>query len=382
MPNGLMRLNTQAKLLFVYFLRSSARSAIGLGQQSATLTQAFDSSQSFSHSFSSISNASRAANGHRFNRNSSEPHSSDSTSMLSAAPASAGSSSPHSEDVQSQSHSSLSPSRSASHHAESSSSSINSQEGLPNAINLRLRLARASDINSIQKCNLATLPENYQAAFYASHLKSWPSLALVAERIYDPSAPQPSSGQAPDVVGYVLGKVDPPIASQTGTGNLGDMFFTRRDKKSGHVTSLAVLKEYRRMGLASQLMDQLHHQMLLSSVSSVGLHVRVSNKAATRLYETTMGYHVSQVISGYYQDGEDAYLMTLSLPLASSSGQPHKADGTDGSSRISLRGRNVAKASKQLMRQINTDTHKEMNLPRMMEVKAEEDEPTAATVLG
>ncbi|GMH76239.1 hypothetical protein TL16_g07010, partial [Triparma laevis f. inornata] len=138
---------------------------------------------------------------------------------------------------------------------------------------LRLRLAKASDITSIQKCNLATLPENYQSAFYASHLKSWPSLALVAN-------------------------------------SLGDLFFTKREKmRSGHVTSLAVLKEYRRLGLASQLMDQLHHQMLLSSVSSIGLHVRVTNKAATRLYETTMGYHVSRVIPSYYQDGEDAYLM-------------------------------------------------------------------------
>ena len=77
------------------------------------------------------------------------------------------------------------------------------------------------------------------------------------------------------------------------------------------------MKDYRRLGLASQLMDQLHHQMQLRTpqASSVGLHVRVSNKAATRLYEETMGYHVSQVISGYYQDGEDAYLMRKSLPL-------------------------------------------------------------------
>ena len=115
----------------------------------------------------------------------------------------------------------------------------------------------------------------------------------------------------PEVIGYVLGKVDSPSAGPP-AGNLGDLFFTKRDQRvSGHVTSLAVMKDYRRLGLASQLMDQLHHQMQQRApkVSSVGLHVRVSNKAATRLYEETMGYHVSQVISGYYQDGEDAYLM-------------------------------------------------------------------------
>ena len=49
-----------------------------------------------------------------------------------------------------------------------------------------IRLARQSDVLGIQRCNLATLPENYQPAFYANHLKTWPELAIVAEQVSPP----------------------------------------------------------------------------------------------------------------------------------------------------------------------------------------------------
>ena len=35
---------------------------------------------------------------------------------------------------------------------------------------ISLRLARRSDVPSIQRCNLETLPENYSAAFYVNHM--------------------------------------------------------------------------------------------------------------------------------------------------------------------------------------------------------------------
>lgn len=45
----------------------------------------------------------------------------------------------------------------------------------------------------------------------------------------------------------------------------------------------------------------------------VSLHVRVSNKAALRLYRDTLGFEVEKVESKYYADGEDAYAMHLNL---------------------------------------------------------------------
>ena len=48
------------------------------------------------------------------------------------------------------------------------------------ALHYQIRCARLGDINHIDECNRATLPENYQRDFYESHLQTWPELALVA----------------------------------------------------------------------------------------------------------------------------------------------------------------------------------------------------------
>jgi len=84
---------------------------------------------------------------------------------------------------------------------------------------------------------------------------------------------------------------------------------------TGHVSSLAVLHDYRRHGIAKNLMDILHVQMKkhYSALSST-LHVRCQNKAAQRLYLDTLGYNVVEVVHQYYQDGADAFFMRLDLP--------------------------------------------------------------------
>jgi ribosomal protein S18 acetylase RimI-like enzyme len=135
-----------------------------------------------------------------------------------------------------------------------------------------LRLARRTDVPALQRCNLATLPENYNTEFYSQHLRTWPDLALVAEHIVpgqkNVHLSFPGSQPEPNIVGYVLGKVEdryipydprtePPLDGSVKTfkdlaGN------TLKLEPTGHVTSLAVLHDYRRRGLAAALMNQLH----------------------------------------------------------------------------------------------------------------------------
>lgn len=45
----------------------------------------------------------------------------------------------------------------------------------------------------------------------------------------------------------------------------------------------------------------------------VSLHVRVSNKAALRLYKDTLQFEVEKIESKYYADGEDAFSMKRDL---------------------------------------------------------------------
>lgn len=75
-------------------------------------------------------------------------------------------------------------------------------------------------------------------------------------------------------------------------------------EKIGHVTSLAVHSHARRLGIATTLLSQLHYHLLeCHGATSVGLHVRISNKAAVRLY-CEEGYDVADIIPFYYGDGE------------------------------------------------------------------------------
>lgn len=58
------------------------------------------------------------------------------------------------------------------------------------------------------------------------------------------------------------------------------------DEPHGHITSLAVKRSYRRLGLAQKLMDQTARAMVETfNARYVSLHVRVSNRAALNLYQ-------------------------------------------------------------------------------------------------
>lgn len=138
----------------------------------------------------------------------------------------------------------------------------------------------------MQQCNLMCLPENYQIKYYFYHALTWPQLSYVAED---------EEGQ---VVGYVLAKMEEePVEVQ-----------------HGHITSLAVRRSHRRMGLARKLMDQAARAMAeVYAAQYVSLHVRVSNRAALNLYEKTLMFKRMEVESRYYADGEDAYAMKRDL---------------------------------------------------------------------
>lgn len=184
-----------------------------------------------------------------------------------------------------------------------------------------LRLARRTDVAAIGKCNLATLPENYQPTFYYAHMREWPELALVAEHVVPKknSRYQYYEDEEPNIVGYVLGKIEDrylPVHSLSappapGAREYVDMEGQRHVMEpTGHVTSIAVLPDYRKRGLATSLLSQLHTHLEQSrGVHNVGLHVRQGNVAATRLYERKLGYNIEQVLDHYYADGEPAYYM-------------------------------------------------------------------------
>merc|ERR1712216_913509 len=95
-----------------------------------------------------------------------------------------------------------------------------------------IRRACVDDLIAMQSANLMCLPENYQMKYYFYHLLSWPNLSYVAE------------DQTGKIVGYVLAKME-----------------ESENVAHGHITSLAVMRSHRKLGLATKLMKQSQRTM-------------------------------------------------------------------------------------------------------------------------
>ncbi|KDN46625.1 putative N-terminal acetyltransferase complex subunit ARD1 [Tilletiaria anomala UBC 951] len=150
---------------------------------------------------------------------------------------------------------------------------------------MNIREATPDDVLGIQAANLENLPENYTLKFHLYHLLTWPQLTYVAED---------DDGR---IVGYILGKMEEEPSDGV---------------QHGHVTSISVLRSYRRLGVAQELMRQSQRAMRdLFGAKYVSLHVRKSNRAAIGLYRDLLGFEVEKIEAGYYADGEDALAMRL-----------------------------------------------------------------------
>ena len=110
--------------------------------------------------------------------------------------------------------------------------------------------------------------------YYFYHILSWPQLLYCAED---------ADGS---IVGYVLAKMEEDAA-----------------EVHGHITSLAVLRSHRKLGLATKLMRAAERSMVDSfGARYVSLHVRRSNRAAIHLYTNTLGFKIHDIEAKYYAD--------------------------------------------------------------------------------
>ncbi|KAG0712296.1 N-alpha-acetyltransferase 20 [Chionoecetes opilio] len=172
-----------------------------------------------------------------------------------------------------------------------------------------LRPFRCEDMFHFNNVNLDPLTETYGLSFYLQYLAHWPEYFQVAES---------SSGV---IMGYIMGKAE-------GHG----------ENWHGHVTALTVAPEYRRLGLAKQLMAILEDISEKKRCYFVDLFVRVSNVVAITMYKK-LGYIVYRTVLQYYSGDpdEDAYggwlehekLLVASPPDCSAHAQfpPHWSKG-------------------------------------------------------
>ncbi|KAK9457723.1 acyl-CoA N-acyltransferase [Dipodascopsis uninucleata] len=152
-----------------------------------------------------------------------------------------------------------------------------------------LKAFHAPDLFKINPVNLDVLTENYNIAFYLSYLAQWPTLFFSTMNANN------------DITGYMMGKTE-------GTGN----------QWHGHVTCLSVAADYRRIGLARILVDNLERRSEDPyNAYFIDLFVRASNLLAINMYKD-FGYSVYRRVVDYYsgepgEPSEDAFDMRKPL---------------------------------------------------------------------
>jgi len=155
----------------------------------------------------------------------------------------------------------------------------------------KVREVRPEDLDKVIEINRRNLPENYPTYFFRLHYESFPKAFLVAE-------------VGGEVVGYVMCRVERSRKLYTKEG----------EGLQGHIISLAVNPEVRRMGIGTELMVKAMRALYeVYGVDEYYLEVRVSNAPAINLYKK-LGFKPVTVLKHYYLDGEDAYLMARPAP--------------------------------------------------------------------
>ena len=138
--------------------------------------------------------------------------------------------------------------------------------------------------------NEECLPENYSTFFYRDLYRRFPHTFLVAK----------ADGE---IHGYIMCRIETGFSMNKRLSIV----------KKGHIISIAVLPNFRRIGIASALISEILERALPEyEVDECYLEVRPSNIAAINLYKTFSFKKVKE-INHYYRDGETAYVMHFNL---------------------------------------------------------------------
>lgn len=94
---------------------------------------------------------------------------------------------------------------------------------------------------------------------------------------------------------------------------IGYVMFWIKYENQGHIISIAVDKNYRRLGTGTELLLRAIAILSLLRIDAIYLEVRESNIGAVRFYEK-FNFIKDRIVPGYYENGEGAIVMYLPLP--------------------------------------------------------------------
>jgi [ribosomal protein S18]-alanine N-acetyltransferase len=142
---------------------------------------------------------------------------------------------------------------------------------------IEFRKLKLRDLNTIEEIERSSYPTPWSRSMFAGELAKPSSICLGA-----------IEADRDRLIGYLI---------------------ISRYVDAWHVMNIAIADDFRRRGIATQLMERLFEVTTGDGRRGYTLEVRVSNEAAIRLYEG-LGFKARGVRRGYYTDNrEDALIM-------------------------------------------------------------------------
>jgi ribosomal-protein-alanine N-acetyltransferase len=145
-----------------------------------------------------------------------------------------------------------------------------------------IRPVKQTDFNQIMTIEFESFSDPYPLHFFLYLAENAPDLFLV-------------SVQNGELLGYIVAEIE-----------------QHAGLKIGHLLSVAVRSGKRRVGVGYDLMASLNEMLKEKGCREVILEVRVSNDSAKAFYQKH-GFVETRRSRKYYEDGEDALVMSLRL---------------------------------------------------------------------
>jgi ribosomal protein S18 acetylase RimI-like enzyme len=144
-------------------------------------------------------------------------------------------------------------------------------------------------IRKFQKKDFEALWQLDQLCFDAQMAYSRPELAFYMQR---PGAfTLVAEGESAATLGFIVAEAE---------------------RKSGHIITIDVVAEARRLGVGSALLNAAEERLLEAGAQAVALETAVNNESAIRFYKEK-GYFVEKTVPGYYSGQLDALVMVKKL---------------------------------------------------------------------
>ncbi|MHA1797420.1 MAG: ribosomal protein S18-alanine N-acetyltransferase, partial [Candidatus Helarchaeota archaeon] len=93
---------------------------------------------------------------------------------------------------------------------------------------------------------------------------------------------------------------------------IGYIFAILKANQEGHIISIAIKPEFRKMRVGNNLVNEIIKIMKKNKAKNLVLEVRTTNQDAIKFYEK-IGFKIIRVLKEYYDNKYDAFKMELIL---------------------------------------------------------------------